>query len=73
MATRLAKKSTDVRKNGTLWWLRQEQSADIAGGEHVGKDDYDDDVGGQDIMFGYARNETEDNINMSLARLMATR
>ena len=75
MATRLAKKLNDVRKNGDLWWLRPEQSPVIAGGVLVGKDDDDVDVdvdaGGQEIMFGCATDKTEDN--MSLTRPMATR
>jgi len=47
------------------------QSPDIAGGVHVGKDDCDDDVGGQDIMFGHASHETEDAT--PLTHSMATR
>ena len=72
METGLGKKLNDVRKNGDLWWLLPEQSPDIAGGEYVGKEeDYDDDVGGQDIMFGYASDETEDAL--LLIHSMATR
>lgn len=47
------------------------QSLDIAGGVHVGKEDFDVGADGQGIMFGYATDETEDS--MSLTILMATR
>ena len=46
------------------------QSSHIAGGVHVGKDDFDADAGGQDVMFGYASDETEDA--MPLTHSMAT-
>ena len=50
--------------------VRNKQSLEIAGGVHVGKDDFDVGEGDQDIMFGCA-SETEDNV--SLTRPMATR
>ena len=37
-----------------------EQSPDIARGVHIDKEDLDAGAGGQDIMLGYATDETED-------------
>ena len=41
-------------------------SLDIAGGVHVGKDDFNVDARDQDIMFGYASDETEEAMLFTL-------
>ena len=55
METRLEKELSDVRKNGDLCWLRPEQSADTAGGVHVGKEVFDVGTGDQGIIFAFKK------------------